>query len=498
MFDTEIYNEKFEQLLDEHFIMDSRPVRENVHSVHKKLEKFTDGLSDDGTAYSVLQGGCYVSSRDHFFFAIGNKKHLNVVVMEVKSDFETVVKKLVLPLGHANDFTYNPKENRIYVTTGSTGKLANKIAIIDLDKWDTAKKAKDIFPYTYGIVSEMQTPEYILLDNGTISKWQCSYDVINDKYYVNDSKHLKVYDGDWNLLKSFPNKFKEHYKGLGQITTQSSFCYNGKFVFVTFSKEEFSGALQITGIYLHTINSDTGETESISRYSPTDPSEEPEFVDVVGDIAYMFSGHTYYRVSKLYLNKKELYPLMENVFKSPKLITETWNDDWNTTSPKESKYEKDLNNMLIPGVYYSPNADHTSTIKNIPVTKGFTLYISPIGRGNIMQKVIDTTGMTYQRIFDVSDGFSSWTLVDGCDNGARFRRDKENTTNVVTLNKRGACFVILCISSGANLYFINSSGEKAYVKTLVTQIPGVTTSKSGNKVTFKSSQKVTMFVWTMA
>lgn len=434
---------------------DRRPVREDIYRAKRSAITALSGSTD----HTILQGGCYVTSTGHFVLAITNASFNSVIVVELDTDYKTVMKRIPMDIGHANDFAYNPNTDKIYVATGNTGTNANRIAVLNART----------------LVLETTLP----LDSTT--KWLCSYDEINDQYYTIGSGYIRVYDGEWHLIRSLENTLADSYKGKGKMTYQSSFCYDGKFITLSFSNETFNGSLQISGIFLQVVNVETGAIDSTAQYTPCDNSDEPEFIAVIGDIAYMFGGQLFFQVSKLYLNPETLYESDTNIFGAAKLIPQG----------------EDLNACLAPGTYYSPNTAYTAGLTNVPTKVGFTLYVLPTGRGIIVQELTNSGGNTYRRTFGNTTGeFDSWKLMDKC-RGPRYTYKASASSQTVTMNSGGACFVVLTKGSSANLYFVNVSGSTSYLKTLISQISGVTTAINGLKVTFNRSDGITLFVWKM-
>lgn len=453
--ETQDYTNMRQQIIDSNYFNDNRPIKEDIY---RKRNAFPS-LSGDAN-HKVLQGGCYVSSTGHFVMAINNKENDSSIVVELDNDYKTVIKRKQIDLGHANDFTYNPQNDKIYVATGDTGTRANKIAVLN---------AKTL------------ALETTLTLDGSV-KWLCSYDEVNDKYYTIGGGYIRVFDGAWNQIKAISNTLARNYKGKGKITFQSSFCYEGKFITLSFSNEVAANALQISGIFLSVINMETGGIESVAKYTPCDNSDEPEFIAVIGDVAYMFGGQLYFQVSKLYLDQTALREAETDIFGAAKLIPQG----------------TDLNNCLIPGMFYSPNTAYTTGIANAPVSNGFTLYVLPVGRGVLVQELINSNGDIYKRLFGVSSGeFAEWKMIDSCV-GRRYTRSNDATTQKVAMNDNGACFVVLGTGSQANFYFISSVNGIAYVKKFFTPISDVTITKSGLNVTFSRSGGITMFIWKMA
>ena len=66
----------------------------------------------------------------------------------------------------------------------------------------------------------------------------------------------------------------------------------------------------------------------------------------------------------------------------------------------------------MPGIYYSPNTDHTTGIGNAPVTNGFTLYVIPVSGNVIVQQLINSAGEFYKRVLSSStNNWLDWEML---------------------------------------------------------------------------------------
>lgn len=342
-----------------------RPVKKDVYRKRLALQD----LSGD-SGYATLQGGCYLSNAEHFLMAIVNSDNTSCILVELNKDYETVARRSsAIDLGHANDLAYNPKTNKIYVATGSTGTNANKIAVLNGS--------------TFALENTLD------LGNSK-AKWLISYDDVNNRYYVLDTDYLTIYNSNWGQLKQYENVYKDQYAGECEMNAQSSFCYNGKFIALYFAREIVSATQRISAIYLQMIDYDTGAVSTIAQYSPRGNSDEPEFVGLIGDIGYMFGGQTYFSVSEIYFDQEKIYDFPKSIFGIAQLIDSNG----------------DLNEYQMPGIYYSPNTDYTTGIENAPVTNGFTLYVIPVSGNVIVQQLINSSGDFYKRV--LSSNTNNW------------------------------------------------------------------------------------------
>lgn len=436
----------------------NRPVKKDVYRKRLALEI----LSGDEN-HATLQGGCYLPATGHFLMAIINGDEDSAVLVEVDTDYETVIRRVSLDLGHANDLAYNPNTNKIYVATGSTGANANTIAVLN--------------------GTSLALEETITLGD-TKSKWLCSYDEVNDRYYVLDNQDLRVYNGSWSLLKTFSNIYKDQYEGECVMTAQSSFCYQGNFIGLYFAREMTNGSQRVSAIYLQMVDYDTGEVQTVAQYSPRGNADEPEFVALIRDIGYMFGGQTYLSVSELYFDQTKLYDAGNSIFGVNTLLAA----------------DADLNDYQMPGTYYSPNTAYTTGITNAPTTTGFTLYVIPVSGNVIVQKMINSAGNLYKRVLSsTTNAWLPWEMLDSSI-GERYRRDGQATTHTVEINDDGAWLVMFPLGTGVNMYLISESAGTTYCRPVIEGISGATinTTIGNSAVTFRCSMAMGMMAWRLA
>lgn len=352
-----------------------RPIKKELYRKRLALQ----GLSGN-SGYTTLQGGCYLPLTDHFLLAIVNSDNNSCILVELEKDYETVVKRVTLDLGHANDLTYNPDNGKIYVATGSTGTNANKIAVLNGS--------------TFALENTLD------LGNSR-AKWLVSYDDVNNRYYVLDTSYLTVYDSNWSQLKQYSNTYGDTYDGPGEMTAQSSFCYDGKFVGLYFVREIVASSMSISGIYFQMMDYDTGDVQTVAQYTPRGNADEPEFVAMVDDIGYMFGGQTYFSVSEIYFDQSKLYDSPDSIFGIATLLPQN----------------ADLDDIQMPGMYFSPNTAYTTGMEHAPVTNGFTLYVLPVCGNVIVQMVINTAGEMYKRVLSsTTSQFLDWELITSTQN----------------------------------------------------------------------------------
>lgn len=352
-----------------------RPVKKDLYRKRLALQELSGN-----SGYTTLQGGCYLPSTDHFLMAIVNEDNNSCILVELDKDYETVIKRATLDLGHANDLTYNPDDGKIYVATGSTGTNANKIAVLNGS--------------TFALENTLD------LGNSR-AKWLVSYDDVNNRYYVLDTSYLTIYDSSWGQLKQYANTYGDSYFGAAEMIAQSSFCYDGKFIGLYFVREIVASSMSISGIYFQMMDYDTGDVQTVAQYTPRGNTDEPEFVAMVDDIGYMFGGQTYFSVSEIYFDQSKLYDSADSIFGIATLLPEN----------------ADLDEFQMPGMYFSPNTAYTTGMEHVPVTNGFTLYVLPVCGNVIVQMVINTAGEMYKRVLSSTTSlFLDWEQITSTQN----------------------------------------------------------------------------------
>ena len=439
------------------YFKNNYPIKKDVY--RKRLALRT--LSGDNT-HTLLQGGCYIPERDHFVMAIVNSDFNSAMVVELDRDYKTVIKRSKMDIGHANDLTYNPNTGKIYVATGDTGSHAKKIVVLNAE---TLKLEASI---------DLKT---------NTAKWLCSYDDVNDLFYVIDSNYLYTYDAKWKLKNKVPNTFKEKFVGNCEMTAQSSFCYEGKFIAVYFSKDSIEGSQQISGLYLQLINPKTGEIESVATYSPRGNADESEFVAMIGDVGYIFGGQTYFSVSELHFDRSKTYEPESSIFGTSALIEEDAN----------------LDDYQLPGVYFSPNTAYTKGMKNVPVKTGFTLYVIPVSGNVIVQELIGSAGAIYKRVLSSNQNkFLSWEIMQSGSNESFMRADRESV-HTISLNKNSAVLVFIPYGNDCNMYMVSESGGNSLCRALIDRIPvDINVVKGNGEVSFECAQPLGMIAWRLA
>lgn len=314
--------------------------------------------------YVALQGGCYNSDTGHFVLALVDSNFINGILVELDMNFDVVRRSEPLAIGHANGMAYNPNTGKIYVVTGSTGENANNVVIINSANL-TIDSVKNI-----GYVS-----------------WHIAYDQDNDVYYIGNSSVLNKYDESFNLISSIPMNME--YDGDGFIGGNGLFVYNGQCYYMGYMRDSLD--LVYTGLYINTFD-ESGNVQSLGRYTLLENSDEPENVCIVGDIGYIFSGQNWFRVYKLSVNPTHISePRTEYFGRGDRIPRNT-----------------DLNDYVIQGKYHCSSSSVASTLLNVPYkASGFTLYVTSQTWLGLRQETIYSTGDKFERIYD--NNTASWT-----------------------------------------------------------------------------------------
>ena len=326
-----------------------------------------DSLTSNSSTFTVLQGGTYDSKREYFVLAFTDSNSENAILVRLDSTFSVVDMSSSLPLGHANDLTYNEKTDCYYIATGDTGTNSGKIVSVS--------------------ASSLTVEESIAL-SGINYVWFLSYDSDNDKYYADGSGALKVYDSGFNVIKTINRTYE--YNGRGTLTYQSSFVYKGIYILVAFSSynENYEGT------YFCAV-ANSGKTDVVGQFTPFDAKDEIESVCLVDGVAYGFHGQTFFRISK--------YDFENNVFDEPQADNAFY-------SSLRIESDADANDYIIGGAYNIPSSGIAESVGNLPEPVGGNLYVEPQTQFFVRQRYITTTNNEYIRIFNVNNRtWSKWS-----------------------------------------------------------------------------------------
>ena len=328
------------------------------------------------STYTSLQGVCYNSNKDRYVLAIADSSTVNAILVEMDSTYTVTAVSSPLPLGHANDLTFNPTTNLIYVSCGSTGDNANKIAIVN---------ASDLTFY------RAFTPDVSTYQCG----WQIAYDPENDIYYVLDlNKQLHVFDDEWAWIKTITIKYS--YTGRGRLVAQGAEVCDGKFCLLLMTKDDSSGgAIVATHLLFYDENGDVSTKLDYANPSPEAEVESAMYIDGVLILVY---GQNWLRFCKISLENSVMEDVAQvNSFYGGNLLKEGTN----------------LNDVTVLGRYESINAARSATMTNVPpaVNAGFMLDVSLMVWGYIKQKLVTTAGYSFSRYYHTGNKtWSNWAL----------------------------------------------------------------------------------------
>lgn len=356
----------------------------------KRISLNSDQLTNSSMDYSVvaelrhticgdsnhsLQGGCYVDSLGHFVFAftpIDTSVTKTTIIIELDTDFATVIQRYEsVNYGHANDMTYNPKIDKIVVS--STGhqpesSYVGKVILLD--------------PYTMEVTATV--------DSITNSVTAISYDRVADEYYVveNDdvdlsasARKVKKYDSNFNLIEVIgPALIIDPAKQIGQC----SFMYKNEFVYVTNSN--------YTNTYRISFNTFGAHPKiwEVNNFAYFEPEAAIEYNGCIY-LATIKSPHYIY-VYKLGGNHK----------------TYSHNNEYYQRGTVLKKSE-DLNNIVEPGRYYE-TINSANTITNTPyeLQSSFSLNVIRIGYDRLMQILMTDEGEIFVRAGASSKSWYEW------------------------------------------------------------------------------------------
>ncbi len=374
--------------------------------------------------FVYLQGGCYNNLTDTFILAFVDTSSVNGVLVELDSSFNVIRRSVSLPLGHANDLTFNPNTNKIYVATGNTGAYAGKVVEID--------------------AGTLTFSSAITLDS-TPFVWFISYDELNDRYFADGSGSLCIYDSDFNLIKMIPRVYD--FIGTGELIYQSSLVYEGSYILICFSQNLSTNR---NFVYLATI--DENALTVFAKYPTFDTADEIENICIKNGVGYGFHGQQYFRIS--------IYDFGRSKFIEPE------HDDVLHSSIRIPN-NSDLNDYMINGIYNVPAGASAQTIANVPQAIGGNLIVEPQTQFFTRQRYITTAGNEYVRIFNATD--KTWTTwqnqlyaIQPDFNGVASKvwRLRNNTTYNISIPKGNFKLLIGAVNSDA---FNNANDYAEYL-----------------------------------
>ena len=341
-----------------------------------------------GDANHYLQGGTFVSSTGHFvvaFAPISGSGATSTILVELDTDFATVIKRVSSTnYGHANDLTYNPNTDKIYVS--STGQSSGSTY---------ERKVLVVNASTLAIESGIAFTNLVSA---------ISYDLINNVYYtvesVDDTRKVFKYDANFNLLENIGDAFLiDPARQVGQC----SVCYNGRFYYVTVSN------YRNHTVWINTFGSDANiwQIDNFAYY-------EPEILLEYGNSLYLFSikSNTYIYIDRIG-TQRTIYDRTEEYYlRGTLLITGA-----------------DLNDVTNTGRYYMTEAS-ASTIVNGPYTimRQFSMDVLHIGYDGLCQIITVNNRTQFIRTFSNN----TWTEWASLRSGRKYVGKTINTGNYYT------------------------------------------------------------------
>lgn len=321
------------------------------------------------SSYYNIQGGCYYPVNDSFIIAIVDETFTNGILVELDEDFEVLRRSSPIPIGHGNDMDYNPNTGMIAVAPGTDGPNATKVVIVD----PTDFTVNDVLDLGHTV-------------------WEISYDTVNNIYYCLNGTDLYQYDDNFERISHIVIDYGFEEDGK-RLMKQASFVYKEVFYVQTFSECMYNGSPYggFRSIYINSFGED-GKTKSAAKYRLKDAGDEPEAMCVKGDHLYIFSGHLWTSISKMYLNNLAIVEKESDYYYCGNVIMPN----------------SDLNDYVFPGKYYSPNATISGGLTNCPWNySGFNLDVITESSANIYQVITTNTGRSWKRVYDVAP--ASWT-----------------------------------------------------------------------------------------
>lgn len=236
------------------FVVNSLISRASPATRYYKRKTFAE-LNVDSTNYNGFQSAAYDSTRDRVVlgFNASAEDNNNVVLVAVDSTFTNVLISSTILGYHANDMTYNPNTDRIYIATLVT---SDPILVVN--------------PATLEVESTINIGYFI----------SCiSYDADNDIYYVKGTNRMDIYDNAFQLLKSnalASNEISAIYStsGTGGLRGQASIVLDSNFIQVY----NVLGYNKCMETLLVQRSSKDGSVKQVYGFVPYDTYDENETV----------------------------------------------------------------------------------------------------------------------------------------------------------------------------------------------------------------------------
>lgn len=292
--------------------------------------------------YVYIQSAVYIDTVDHFILGFCTKDSSFSMLVEVESDFLTIVRRTAgMSLGHVNDLTFNPNTNKIYCAVMSYGAYANKLVEID---------------YT-----SLAITGAIAVADDTV--YQVSYDQKNKVYFIGTHTN-GIYDENFNLIKEFAKHDISAEVG-EPIVDQGSTIINDTYILAANHPQRY---------YLTSYRWDTGDIDQIQEYHKIYWYDEVEAIaaKAATNELYVFSGQRYVTVLKSQTNidsaDVELASMFNNGIEIPA--------------------DSDLNDYYQTGKYFVRSGTTAATITNIAPkcnNRASTLYVFTLGYDSLMQ-----------------------------------------------------------------------------------------------------------------
>lgn len=338
----------------------------NINSIALSAEKILN-FSDLNVSEVNFQCCTYDSIRNHYVLAFTDDTDAKVVT--ISEDWETINTYDVLNAYHANDITYNPNQDRIYLAT-----MTNNILVLN--------------PEDMSVVNTIDFGEQIT---------QIAYDGDEDVFYVGRTATNNVFykcNTAMEKIKTYSEftlRSVRELLGLDSSMTfvpQSACVVDGCLYLVAYT---WSGSYEVnTSGYVILIT--PNENYAIS-FSTAYAGEEPESLLLRGNIGYFMSWR---RVSE---TKCQVV-----VYKAS--FSKTLAFDKDPYFRGKAIHDIDLNELIEIGNYFSKNTSATSTILNSPVASSFTLLVRIQGYENTRQILFgDSVTDIYTRVIYPSTGY---------------------------------------------------------------------------------------------
>lgn len=316
----------------------------------------------------TFQSGTYDTARDHFVLVFSDDTIAKIITLA--PDMSILGIFTVDEAYHANDITYDLDQDRLYLATSTT-------TILVLDPDDMSVITSIIFEAKVDSIeySSAEKLFYIGSTSETCTIYKCNADMTGFEEY-----------------RVFTNESVKEQLSLDEQTflVFQSLCYcNGCLYLVAYTWDNNAGVVSINGYLLMIGKSDIYAT----RFTTSFAGEEPEALIRVGNAGVLASWRSAGE------NDSQIILYKAYMSNSDTKVSETLERGVTIKNI-------DLNDVILPGIYFSRNSEDTATIQNAPVSTSFVLQVISQGYEDSRQILFaSATNKIYTRVIYLSSGY---------------------------------------------------------------------------------------------